>query len=173
MTEAEKKAKECAEKIKEKEKFQNAMDKANKRAEAREKHNGERIAKIKQNPDGLFWQLAICGAGVMIIFEGFVNLRFTVPRDPEYLSVENVMERLGFYRINDTGGRVKAFFEDSTKGDKLRATVFEAYQNAMNVYSWCKKKKCEIWGFDKKVNPEFFTMFDDEVKEFFKDFNAD
>lgn len=161
----------------EKEKKDKAAEAFEKQKNERDKHKAKRAREEKENPEKIFWSLYMTGNGVNVRFTGLFELGVVVPKDPEYLSVDNVLDRLVFCEefgsINrhsfDINNPIYILQANSIAGDKARAEVFEAYKCAFKVYAWCKKNKCEIFDFVKKINPDYMTLYDFEVKEFFKE----
>lgn len=141
----------------------------------RNKHKTKREYEEKKNPEKIFWSLLFNGNGVNVMFTGLFSFKMLVPEDPEYMSVDNVLDRLifskdyGHAHYFQYGDPIEILQANSVAGDKARAEVFEAYKCAFKVYAWCKKNKCETFEFGKKFNPEFMTTYDYEVKEFFKE----
>lgn len=126
-----------------------------------------RIAEIRKNPDKFFWSLTMCGGGVAIIFNGLLEFRLLVPQEPEYFSVDNVIDRLlSKFETSDPADPFNRIKENSVFGDGLRNGIFEAYTATMNVYKWCQKNKCSWVEFPKKTGIR--NMFDYEIKEFFE-----
>ena len=165
----------------EKEKKEQAAAAFQKKQDERYKHNTKRAREEKENPEKIYWSLYMTGNGVNVRFSGLFGLSMVVPKDPEYLSVDNVIDRLVFCEefgnVNrhsfDINNPIYILQANTIAGDKARAEVFEAYKCAFKVYAWCKENKCEIFEFGKKFNPEFMTTYDYEVKEFFKEKKKD
>lgn len=160
-----------AEKQKEKEAELKLKERENKQRE----HLKERKEKIKDDPEGLFYVFQMCGAGVAVQLEGFFDRRFIVKEyAPEYKSVDNVLRYVVFpdpgeYVYAMQSSQYKMLRSDNAEGDKYRQTIFEAYENALKIFEYCRNNKISRFNFTTKMNPDYMTLYDHEVKKFFKD----
>lgn len=160
-----------AEKQKEKEAELKLKEKAYKQSE----HRKEREKKLKDDPEGLFYVFLMCGAGVAVQLEGFFDRRFIVKESaPEYKSVDNVLRYVVFpdpgeYVNAMQSSQYKMLRSDNAEGDKYRQTIFEAYENALKIFEYCRNNKISRFNFTTKMNPDYMTLYDHEVKKFFKD----
>lgn len=162
----------------EKEKAEKAKT-VNENADKIQDHINKRVREVeteegKDKPSKLFYQYSVtAGGGLRIWLGGVLTFDFIVKEEtPVYKSVDNVVRRVIF---KDPG----QFFSlsqhypyslictDSEDGDRLRSKIFEAYENALKIFQYCRDNETTVFKIAGIINPEFKTLFDYEVKKFF------
>jgi len=159
----------------EKQKEKEAELKLKEREQKQKEHYKEWEKKVKGDPETLFYMFQICGAGVAVQLQGFFDRRFLVKESaPEYKSVDNVLRYVVFpepgeYANAMLSSQYKILQGDNAKGDKYRQTIFEGYENALKIFEYCRNNKISRFNFASKMNPDYMTLYDYEVKKFFED----
>lgn len=155
----------------EKKAFAKKQEKINEHAKARRKDI--ETEENSANPRKLFYEFLMTGAGICVQMAGIFGRNFTVKETaPEYKSVDNVLR----YVVFPESGEYYHFTNykpynllkmDNSAGDEYRAIIFEAYKNALKIFKYCREHEIERFNFADTINPDYRTLYDYEVKNFF------
>lgn len=144
-------------------------------------HKTERTREIEKEenseyPEKLFYEFfPTCNGNIKVQLSGIFGRHFIVQENgPEYKSVDNILRYLVFtgpgeYTSATQHRPYSLLRADNSNGDKYRNQIFEAYENALKILKYCRENDITVLRFVYKCNPEYLTLYDYEVKKFFKD----
>jgi hypothetical protein len=159
-----------AERAKEKE----AERKLKEQTDKQKDHLNEWAKKVR-NENNVCYEFMINAGGKIVLFlRGMFDKMCTVPKYPEYTSVDNVLRYVMYENYTEFKSACnykphKILLQDNAEADAIRNKIFTAYKNALKVYHYCEENGISVFDFRKKVSPEFGTMYEHEIEKFFKE----
>jgi len=159
-----------AERAKEKEAERKLKERENKQKD----HLNKWAEKVK-NENDVFYEFMVNAGGKIVLFlRGMFDKMCTVPKYPEYTSVDNVLRYVMYENYTEFKSACnykphKILLQDNAEADAIRNKIFTAYKNALKVYRYCEENGISVFDFRKKVSPEFGTMYESEIEKFFKE----
>ena len=146
-----------------------------KEREDKQKDHLNEWAKKVRNENELCYEFMVNAGGKIVLFlRGMFDKMCTVPKYPEYTSVDNVLRYVMYENYAEFKSACnykphKILLQDNAEADAIRNKIFTAYKNALKVYHYCEENGISVFDFRKKVSPEFGTMYEHEIEKFFKE----
>lgn len=146
-----------------------------KEREDKQKDHLNEWAKKVRNENELCYEFMVNAGGKIVLFlRGMFDKMCTVPKYPEYTSVDNVLRYVMYENYTEFKSACnykhhKILLQDNAEADAIRNKIFTAYKNALKVYHYCEENGISVFDFRKKVSPEFGTMYEHEIEKFFKE----
>lgn len=137
-------------------------------------HLNEWAKKVRNENEVCYEFMVNAGGKIVLFLRGMFDKMCTVPKYPEYTSVDNVLRYVMYDNYTEFKSACnykphKILLQDNAEADAIRNKIFTAYKNALKVYHYCEENGVSVFDFRKKVSPEFGTMYEHEIEKFFKE----
>ena len=137
-------------------------------------HLNEWAKKVRNENEVCYEFMVNSGDKIVLFLRGMFDKMCTVPKYPEYTSVDNVLRYVMYENYTEFKSACnykphKILLQDNAEADAIRNKIFTAYKNALKVYHYCEENGISVFDFRKKVSPEFGTMYEHEIEKFFKE----
>lgn len=151
-----------------------AERKLKEREDKQKDHLNEWSKKVRNENEVCYEFMVNAGGKIVLFLRGMFDKMCTVPKYPEYTSVDNVLRYVMYDNYTELKSACnykphKILLQDNAEADAIRNKIFTAYKNALKVYHYCEENGVSVFDFRKKVSPEFGTMYEHEIEKFFKE----